>query len=414
MSDLFQKPDAIVPGTSADAQDINSRMDATEAAFDAVEQTLALVIKLSGGTSADSTISASATLRAGKGLGFDSAGKIALLKLVYYFRGDYVAGTAYEPNDRVRDGDSSSSTYQNIYAVNQAFTATTLVADVTSGHLILEINVSDVKAYREAAAASAATASTRAAETVALASQVNTHASQVQSDKTSVEQSHTFITAAYLAFSRMYLGEKAVLPVTDNDGNTLLVNARCIFNGLEYVWSGDAWEVSLASWVNAINPTDYYTKAALATLGVLSEVDGDKDKILIRDNSDTENPLKWVSIPTAALKGQTGATGPAGETGAAGVDGAQGLPGLLSVPNTSWNVSTIHTGAYIPPTLGDGWYYISPEGLVNSPSSFLSYANGVYIGHISQITPLYWDSGTHRIGVNFGFDFTRFKTCKVG
>ena len=397
MSDLFQKPDAIVPGTSADAQDINSRMDATEAAFDAVEQTLALVIKLSGGTSADSTISASATLRAGKGLGFDSAGKIALLKLVYYFRGDYVAGTAYEPNDRVRDGDSSSSTYQNIYAVNQAFTATTLVADVTSGHLILEINVSDVKAYREAAAASAATASTRAGETVALASQVNTHASQVQSDKTSVEQSHTFITAAYLAFSRMYLGEKAVLPVTDNDGNTLLVNARCIFNGLEYVWSGDAWEVSLASWVNAINPTDYYTRAELAALSSPDEVDGVNDKVMMLDASDPDNSMKWVSITRAALQGPAGATGP---TGAAGAAGAQGMPGMLGGP-TSWTTTTLYRGTYVSPPMGEGWYkcifpgeqlyYYTPG---NGPRT---QGRGLYIGNPNGVLVLYWDHGDYRI-----------------
>ena len=107
MSNFFTKPSDLVAGTTARANDINDRVDATETGFDNAELLTTRSIKLPVGTTADQLISESATNRATKTVGFDSSGDLVLYS-PYNWQGDWTTTTAYALHDTVRDASTKN------------------------------------------------------------------------------------------------------------------------------------------------------------------------------------------------------------------------------------------------------------------------------------------------------------------
>jgi len=146
MSNTFTKPSDLVAGSTARAEDINNRVDASETGFDNVEAITNRTIKLPVGTVGDQLITESGPNRANKEVGFDASGNLVLISSAFQWRGDWATSTAYIKNDVVRD-----SSTKNVYAVTVAHTSGVLATDVTAAKLSLAINVVDVETAKTAA-----------------------------------------------------------------------------------------------------------------------------------------------------------------------------------------------------------------------------------------------------------------------
>jgi len=89
MSATFTKPSDLISGTTARAEDINNRIDATETGFDNVEVITNRTIKLPVGTSGDQLISESASNRALKEIGFNAVGALTLISSAFQYKGNW-------------------------------------------------------------------------------------------------------------------------------------------------------------------------------------------------------------------------------------------------------------------------------------------------------------------------------------
>jgi len=146
MSNTFTKPSDLIAGTTARAEDINNRVDATETGFDNVEVITNRTIKLPVGTAGDQLISESAANRALKEVGFDASGNLVLISAAFQWKGDWATSTAYIKNDVVRDSGT-----KNIYTVQSDHTSGVLATDISGTKLSLAISVAEVEAAKVAA-----------------------------------------------------------------------------------------------------------------------------------------------------------------------------------------------------------------------------------------------------------------------
>ena len=134
---------------AARAEDVNSALDELTAGLDTLDADVNRAIKLPGGT-ADQTLALTGGRRANLLLSFDANGNITAVAGGGRFRGDWATATAYVVADYFKDPVS-----KNIYATVTAHTAGVLADDITAGRVQLAINVADLEAARDAAAASA-------------------------------------------------------------------------------------------------------------------------------------------------------------------------------------------------------------------------------------------------------------------
>ena len=179
MSNTFTKPSDLIAGTTARAEDINNRVDATETGFDNVEVITNRTIKLPVGTAGDQLISESAANRALKEVGFDASGNLVLISAAFQWKGDWATSTAYIKNDVVRDSGT-----KNIYTVQSDHTSGVLATDISAAKLSLAINVADVETAKTAAqtaqtAAETAQTAAELAETNAETAETNVTADLV-------------------------------------------------------------------------------------------------------------------------------------------------------------------------------------------------------------------------------------------
>jgi hypothetical protein len=137
----------LLPLTRARAVDVEDKLSAVEAGFDAVVPDVNRALKLPNGT-ADQTISLTAGQRANLLLSFDGNGNISTIAGGGRFRGDWVTGTLYVVADYVRDPVS-----KNIYSTVNQHTSDALATDISAGRMQLAINVEDVELAQVAAEA---------------------------------------------------------------------------------------------------------------------------------------------------------------------------------------------------------------------------------------------------------------------
>ena len=221
-----------------------------------VQEELDRAIKLSRTNTMTSTeFTNSATDRAGKVLGFDSAGELNVTAEIGSNKGDWSAGTAYVVRDIVKDTSTN-----NIFMINTAHTSSgseplTTNANSAKYDLLVDAATATTQASNAAssatAAASSATAAASSATTASTqASNASTSASNAATSATSAETAKTAAQAAQAAaetaadnFDDTYLGAKSSDPTVDNDGDALTAGDlyfNTTTNRLR-VYTGSAW-----------------------------------------------------------------------------------------------------------------------------------------------------------------------------
>ena len=221
-----------------------------------VQEELDRAIKLSRTNTMTSTEFAnSATDRAGKVLGFDSAGELNVTAEIGSNKGNWSAGTDYVVRDIVKDTSTN-----NIFMINTAHTSSgsePLTTNANSAKYDLLVDAATATTHASnaassataaassatAAASSATTASTQASNASTSASTASTQATNAASSATAAAASATAAANSADAFDDVYLGSKSSNPTTDNDGDALaagMLYFNTTTNKLR-VYSGSTW-----------------------------------------------------------------------------------------------------------------------------------------------------------------------------
>ena len=221
-----------------------------------VQEELDRAIKLSRTNTMTSTeFTNSATDRAGKVLGFDSAGELNVTAEIGSNKGDWSAGTAYVVRDIVKDTSTN-----NIFMINTAHTSSgseplTTNANSAKYDLLVDAATATTQASNAAssataaassataAASSATTASTQASNASTSATSAATSATSAATAKTAAETAQAAAEAAADNFDDTYLGAKSSDPTVDNDGDALTAGDlyfNTTTNRLR-VYTGSAW-----------------------------------------------------------------------------------------------------------------------------------------------------------------------------
>ena len=222
-----------------------------------VQEELDRSIKLSRTNTMTSTeFTNSATDRAGKVLGFDSAGELNVTSEIGSNKGNWSASTAYVVRDIVKDTSTN-----NIFMINTAHTSSgseplTTNANASKYDLLVDAATATTKASEAAtsataaassataAASSASSASTQASNASTSASTASTQATNAASSATAAAASATAAAASADNFDDTYLGAKSSDPSVDNDGDALTTgdlyfntstNKLRVFNGSAFV-----------------------------------------------------------------------------------------------------------------------------------------------------------------------------------
>ena len=221
-----------------------------------VQEELDRAIKLSRTNTMTSTeFTNSATDRAGKVLGFDSAGELNVTAEIGSNKGNWSAGTAYVVRDIVKDTSTN-----NIFMINTAHTSSgsqplTTNANSAKYDLLVDAATATTQASNAAtsataaassataAASSASSASTQASNASTSASTASTQATNAASSATAAAASATAAANSADAFDDVYLGSKSSNPTTDNDGDALAAG-MLYFNTTTSrlrVYTGSSW-----------------------------------------------------------------------------------------------------------------------------------------------------------------------------
>ncbi len=221
-----------------------------------VQEELDRAIKLSRTNTMTSTeFTNSATDRAGKVLGFDSAGELNVTAEIGSNKGNWSAGTAYVVRDIVKDTSTN-----NIFMINTAHTSSgseplTTNANSAKYDLLVDAATATTQASNAAssataaassataAASSATTASTQASNASTSATDAATSATSAATAKTAAETAQAAAEAAADNFDDTYLGAKSSDPTVDNDGDALTAGDlyfNTTTNRLR-VYTGSAW-----------------------------------------------------------------------------------------------------------------------------------------------------------------------------
>ena len=222
-----------------------------------VQEELNRAIKLSRTNTMTSTeFTNSATDRAGKVLGFDSAGELNVTAEIGSNKGNWSAGTAYVVRDIVKDTSTN-----NIFMINTAHTSSgseplTTNANSAKYDLLVDAATATTQASNAAssataaassataAASSATTASTQASNASTSATNAATSATSAATAKTAAETAQAAAEAAADNFDDTYLGAKSSDPTVDNDGDALTAgdlyfntttNRLRVYNGSAFV-----------------------------------------------------------------------------------------------------------------------------------------------------------------------------------
>ena len=189
-------------------------------------------------TSTEFTVDA--VSRAGKVLGFDNAGELAVTNEIGINKGNWSASTTYANRDIVKDTSTN-----NIFMANTVHTSSgsqPLTTNTDSAKWDLLVDAASATTAATTATTQAGIATTKAGEAAASASSVSTSASNAATSATNASNSATTSTNQATAaassataaagsasaaattfdlFDDAYLGAKSSNPSVDNDGNAL-------------------------------------------------------------------------------------------------------------------------------------------------------------------------------------------------
>ena len=189
-------------------------LDRSMMAIQQIQEEVDRSIKISRTNTMSSTeFTVGASNRAGKILGFDSAGELVVSQELGSFQGNWSSGETYAARDIVKDTSNG-----NIYLCNTGHTssgAEPISTNTDSAKWDLLVDAETATSSATAAASSASAAATSASNAASSASSASSSASSAASSLSSVE-------TIYDNFDDRFLGTKASDPTLDNDGNALV------------------------------------------------------------------------------------------------------------------------------------------------------------------------------------------------
>ncbi|MEX0385873.1 hypothetical protein [Spiribacter onubensis] len=225
------------PGTTVRADAVDAKFDNIANAFDQVQSDLesSLKIRADGATF---EISATATQRRTKVVGFDRDGDMALLS-GFVWRGNFSPGEEYFVNDVIRDTDT-----KNLYVVEKRHVSGSSInlADVS-----LAIDVSDIEQARDQAQASAEKAQSSESSAMDAAENAATAA-------TEATQSASTASESLSDLEHRYLGPKSEPPTHTSTGDPVS-NGALYWNTVDttfYLYTGGEWVAASAFDVNGV------------------------------------------------------------------------------------------------------------------------------------------------------------------
>ncbi|MDC1096427.1 hypothetical protein OAS47_03835 [Pelagibacteraceae bacterium] len=186
-------------------------------------------------TSTEFTIDA--TNRAGKVLGFDTTGELAVTSEIGTNRGNWSASSSYAIRDIVKDTSTNNIFMANTVHTSSGSQPLTTNTDSAKWDLLVDAasaTTASTSATNSANAASASastasghagTATTKASEASASAATASTKASEATTAKNAAVTAQTAAEAALDTFDDRFLGAKSSDPSVDNDGNALVDGA---------------------------------------------------------------------------------------------------------------------------------------------------------------------------------------------
>ena len=239
-------------------------LDRSMMAIQQIQEEVDRSIKISRTNTMSSTeFTVGASNRAGKILGFDSAGELVVSQELGSFQGNWSSGETYAARDIVKDTSNG-----NIYLCNTGHTSSgaepiSTNADSAKWDLLVDAETATSSATAASnsasaaatsasnAASSASSASSSASSASSSASTATTQASNASASATSAANAQAAAEAALDAFDDKYLGSKSSNPTLDNDGNAL-VDGALYFNTVDNIMK--VYDLGTTTW-KQLTPT---------------------------------------------------------------------------------------------------------------------------------------------------------------
>ena len=239
-------------------------LDRSMMAIQQIQEEVDRSIKISRTNTMSSTeFTVGASNRAGKILGFDSAGELVVSQELGSFQGNWSSGETYAARDIVKDTSNG-----NIYLCNTGHTSSgaepiSTNADSAKWDLLVDAETATSSATAASnsasaaatsasnAASSASSASSSASSASSSASTATTQASNASASATSAANAQAAAEAALDAFDDKYLGSKSSDPTLDNDGNAL-VDGALYFNTVDNIMK--VYDLGTTTW-KQLTPT---------------------------------------------------------------------------------------------------------------------------------------------------------------
>jgi hypothetical protein len=142
MSRYWNWTSNLSPGEIARSQEVNDNFSAIDAGLDAVELEMNRSIRFTNDSNPAESyfqIAESPAQRASKALGFDSAGKAAIVSVLWNWRDAWLTSTAYAVNDVVSQGAEKS-----LYVCRVAHTSGTFATDLAASKWTKVIDLTEV------------------------------------------------------------------------------------------------------------------------------------------------------------------------------------------------------------------------------------------------------------------------------
>ena len=406
-------------------------LDRSMMAIQQIQEEVDRSIKISRTNTMSSTeFTVGASNRAGKILGFDSAGELVVSQELGSFQGNWSSGETYADRDIVKDTSNG-----NIYLCNTGHTS--------SGAEPISTNTDSAKwdllVDAETATTASNTATTKAAEALASAnnaatseSNALTYKNDAETAKTAAELAETnaetaqtaaevaqaAAEAALDAFDDKYLGSKSSDPTLDNDGNAL-VDGALYFNTVDNIMK--VYDLGTTTWKQltptAAQQTNIDTVAGISAnvttvAGIsanVTSVAGNSSNInSVASNSTNINTVAGISADVTSVAGNSSNINSVASnstninTVAAANSNITSVAGSIASINTAAdNLSDINAFANI---------YLGPRATAPAldPDGSALDVGDLYFDTVSQTMKVYSSSGWIPAGSSVNGTSSRF------
>jgi len=313
------------------AETVEGGFDKSISLVQEIQEEADRAIKLSRtNTMASTEFTVDAVSRAGKILGFDSAGELVVSQELGTFKGNWSSSTTYAARDIIKDTSNN-----NIYLANTGHTSSgsqpiSSNADVAKWDLLVDAasaTTSATTATTQAGIATTKAGEASASASAALTSENNSATSETNASNsattsaneatasansaTASANSASAAAASFDLFDDSYLGAKASNPTVDNDGNALTDGALYfdttndvmkVYDLATTTWLQLTPTVSNQTNINAVNANSTNINAVAANENNINNVNSNSANINILAGIDTEiTNVSGISAAVSAV-----------------------------------------------------------------------------------------------------------------